>query len=56
MEMSDQLHAAINLPPEKVPPVPIFQEAEWTPEPVWTLWSKENPFAFPGIQPRPSSP
>jgi hypothetical protein len=25
------------LPPGKVPPVPIVQEAGWAPEPVWTM-------------------
>jgi hypothetical protein len=26
------------LPPGKGPPVPIGEEAGWTPEPVWTFW------------------
>jgi hypothetical protein len=39
------------LPPGKEPPVPIVQEAEWAPEPVWTqargkilcLYRESNP-------------
>jgi hypothetical protein len=27
---------------EKVDPVPIAQEVGWTPEPVWTIWRREN--------------
>jgi hypothetical protein len=26
------------------PPVPIVQQAEWTPEPVWTQWLEEKSF------------
>jgi hypothetical protein len=37
MGVSGQRHApAALLPPRKGPPVPIVQEAEWAPEPVWT--------------------
>jgi hypothetical protein len=32
------------LPPWKVPPVPIVQEAGWAPEPVWTQRLEENSF------------
>jgi len=37
MEMSGQLHVLAALLP-----VPIEQEAEWSPEPVWTPWRREN--------------
>jgi hypothetical protein len=30
------------IPPSKESPVPFVLEAEWTPEPVWTAWRKEN--------------
>jgi hypothetical protein len=30
------------LPPGKGPPVPIVQEAGWTPEPVWTQGLEEK--------------
>jgi hypothetical protein len=33
------------LAPGKGPPVPIVQEAGWTPEPVWTQRLEKNPFA-----------
>jgi hypothetical protein len=36
------------LPPEKGPPVPIVQEAGWTPEPVWTQRLEEKSFAAAG--------
>jgi hypothetical protein len=29
-------------PPGKEPSVPIAKEVGWTPEPVWTLWSREK--------------
>jgi hypothetical protein len=47
MEVSDQLHAPGLLPPEKDHPVPTGQEAEWVPEPIWTLQDREN-LAFTG--------
>jgi hypothetical protein len=37
MEVSGQIHA-----PATFPPVPIGGEAGWAPEPVWTLWRREN--------------
>jgi hypothetical protein len=42
------------LPREKVPPVPIGQEAGWSPEPVWTLRLEKNPLPLAGD--RPQSP
>jgi hypothetical protein len=36
--MSGQLHV-----PAALSPVPIAQEAEWAPEPVWTTWRGQNP-------------
>jgi hypothetical protein len=38
MKVSGQLHAPAALPLEKVSLLPIGQEAEWAPEPVWTQW------------------
>jgi hypothetical protein len=41
--VSGQRHApAAFLPPGKGPPVPIVQEAGWTPEPVWTQRLEEK--------------
>jgi hypothetical protein len=40
------------LPPGKGPPVPIGQEAEWTPEPVWT--QVRGRILLPGIELRSS--
>jgi hypothetical protein len=55
MELSGQLHAQADFLPEKGPPVPVGEEAEWTPEPVWTLWNREK-FPLAEIEPRSSSP
>jgi hypothetical protein len=53
MRVTGQRHApAALLPPGKGPPVPIVQEAGWTPEPVWTQGIEEKSFALPGIEPR----
>jgi hypothetical protein len=40
LEVSGQLHAPAALPTEKELPVPIGQEAGWTPEPVSTTWKR----------------
>jgi hypothetical protein len=41
MEVNGVLHVPSALTPAKKLPMPIGQEAGWTPEPVWTLWSRE---------------
>jgi len=38
MDVSGQLHAMAVLYPKQRPPVPIWQEAAWAPDPVWTQW------------------
>jgi hypothetical protein len=49
MGVSGQRHApAALLPPGKGPPVPIGQEAEWAPQPVWTQRLEEKSFAPAG--------
>jgi hypothetical protein len=49
MGVSGQHHApAALLPPGKGPPVPIVQEAEWAPEPVWTQRIAEKSVAPAG--------
>jgi hypothetical protein len=48
MEMSCQLHAPAALSPRKESVVPIGFEAEWAPEPVWTLWRTEESVASAG--------
>jgi hypothetical protein len=35
----------VSRPSRAVPPVPIVQEAEWAPEPVWTQRLDEKSFA-----------
>jgi hypothetical protein len=40
--MNGQLHAPAALPPGKEPPVPIWYEVGWAPEPGWTLWRREE--------------
>jgi hypothetical protein len=57
MEVSGLLHAPAVLPPEKEPPVPIQQEVEYTPDPVWTTWRIEilDPTATRSPTPRSSS-
>jgi hypothetical protein len=49
MRVGDQRHApAALLPLGKGPPVPIGQDAEWAPEPVWTQRIEEKSFAPAG--------
>jgi hypothetical protein len=41
--VSGYFHAPAALPPGKGPHAPIVQEeAEWAPEPFWTLWRREE--------------
>jgi hypothetical protein len=42
MEVTGQLLIPAALPPGKEPPVPFGQEAVCDPEPVWTLWRREQ--------------
>jgi hypothetical protein len=42
LEVSGQLHTTVALPEGKEPPVTTEEEAEWVPEQVMTLWSKEE--------------
>jgi hypothetical protein len=43
MEVSDQYHAQAALPSGKRPSIPIGQEAEWAPEPVWNCGKEKVP-------------
>jgi hypothetical protein len=45
VEASGQLHALAALPPVKDRPVPTGQEAGWAPNPVWSLWRREQTLA-----------
>jgi hypothetical protein len=45
MEVNGQLYTPASLSPRKESLVPIGYEAEWAPEPVWTLWSREKSLA-----------
>jgi hypothetical protein len=40
MDLGDQLHALTDVTQEKEPQLPILQEAERAPEPVWKPWRK----------------
>jgi hypothetical protein len=42
MEAKGQLHAPAALLPGNQFAVPIVEEAEWVPEPVWMLWRREK--------------
>jgi hypothetical protein len=48
MEVNGQLHTLAALPPGKEPLIPIGYEAEWAPDPVWTLWHREKSLASAG--------
>jgi hypothetical protein len=48
MEVSDQLHVPVALPPNKDLRVLTRLEAWWGPEPVWTLWGREKFLASAG--------
>jgi hypothetical protein len=58
MEVHDQLHTQVALPPGKEPPVHTGQEAGWAPELAWTRQQKEENTFLPllGIEHRSSSP
>jgi hypothetical protein len=45
MEISGQLHTPLALPARKAP-VPILQEAGWTPKPVWATWRRGNSWLY----------
>jgi hypothetical protein len=45
-EVSGQLHAYASSPSARELPIPIWQEAEWVPEPVWMPW-RGHPFISP---------
>jgi hypothetical protein len=53
MDMNGQFQALATLCLAKESPVPIGQDAEWTPELVWML--EKNLLPLPGIEPWPSS-
>jgi hypothetical protein len=38
------------------PPVCIIEKGGLVPEPIWTLWSRENFMPLPGTKPWPSIP
>jgi hypothetical protein len=46
-----RFHAPAALTPGKEPPVPIGQEVEWAPVPVWTPW--RDFFILPGLELQP---
>jgi hypothetical protein len=56
MGVSGQHHASAALYPGKRLLVPIEQEAEWAPEPVWTQRLEGNPLPLSGVKPWLSSP
>jgi len=56
MEVSGQPYAPEALPPRKETPMPLGEEAGWTPETVWTRWRRKKILALPGIEPQSYSP
>jgi len=42
MNVSGQIYAPAALFSVNEPSVPVEQEAGWAPQPVWTLWRREN--------------
>jgi hypothetical protein len=48
MEISGHLQASAALPPSKEPPVPIGQQASFSPVLVWMLWNREKALAPAG--------
>jgi hypothetical protein len=53
--VSGQLHAPNVLPRGKEPPVPIGKGAGWAPEPIWTMWRRENYGPYRGSNSGPSA-
>jgi len=54
--VNSQVHDPTALPLGKVRPISIGLEAGWVPEPVWTLWRREEFLSQLGIEHRSSSP
>jgi hypothetical protein len=50
LEVRGQLHASAALSPKKKLPETIVYEAEWAPEPIWTLWRRQKSLASAGIR------
>jgi hypothetical protein len=48
MKVSGQLPALVTLSLGIYPTVSIGRGADWTPEPVWTLWRTEKSLALAG--------
>ena len=50
MELSGKLHThSVLPPPRRGTPIPTEKEAGWTPEPMWTVWSREKSLVPTGI-------
>jgi hypothetical protein len=46
LEVNGQLHVLATLSPRKEPPESIGLEAQWVPEPVWTIWRSEYSWRY----------
>jgi hypothetical protein len=50
METSGQHHTVAILPMGEEPPLPIAWEADWAPEPFWTICKRKEYQVPPGVQ------
>jgi len=41
-QSSGQFYISATLPKQKVPSIPVEEEAEWTPEPACTRWRRDE--------------
>jgi hypothetical protein len=52
MGVSVVLQAPAALPLGEGPPMPIYKNADWEPQPAWNFWEKERLVFLPGLEAR----